>query len=97
MTSHNESKLTRLFVGVGLAAIGILVAAVLTRRATRENARDGGFKALEFLKQSCRGTGDVILQRAKNLFACRGSAPAIRIADADTQAYREDKLEHLGG
>jgi hypothetical protein len=100
MTSHRESRPARLFVALGLGAIGILVAAILARRATKDSLRENGFTAFDYLKQqvgNLRGTGDVIVQQAKKLWACRGSAPVIRITDADTQAYREDKLEHLGG
>ena len=100
MTSQRESKHTRLVVALGLGAIGILVAAILARRATQDSLRENGFTALDYLKQqveNLRGTGDVLVQQAKRLWPCRGSAPVIRITDADTQAYREDRLEHLGG
>lgn len=101
VTSHGEFKSMRSLVGLGLlGAIGILVAAILARRETRDVLRESGLKALDYLNQQAenlRETGDVIVQQAKRLLACKLSAPVSRFTDADTQAYREEKLEHLGG
>ncbi|HKH19831.1 MAG TPA: hypothetical protein VKB53_02810 [Gammaproteobacteria bacterium] len=100
MTSNSEFRSSHLLVGLGLAAIGGLVAALLARRDTRNVLRESGANGLDYLDRQAgklRRAGDVIVQQARKLLACRGSRPVISFTEADTQAYRQDKVENLGG
>jgi hypothetical protein len=99
MTS-NKFRFMHLFVGLGLAAIGGLVVAFLARRDTRNVLRESGANGRDYLDRQAeklRKAGGVIVQQAKKLLPCRGSRPVINFTEADTQAYRQDKVENLGG
>jgi len=49
MTTNGESKFSYLLIGLGLAAIGALMAALLARKETRESLRERGSEALDYL------------------------------------------------
>ncbi len=100
MTTNGESKFSYLLIGLGLGAIGGLMAAILARKETREALRERSGKSLDYLNQQAgklRETADVIVQQGKKLLACNGSDPVDRSTEAEKQAYREDKRENLGG
>ena len=100
MTTNGESKFSYLLIGLGLGAIGGLMAAILARKETREALRERGGKSLDYLNQQAgnlRETADVIVQQGKKLLACNGSNLVDRSTEAEKQAYREDKRENLGG
>jgi hypothetical protein len=100
MTTNGESKFSYLLIGLGLAAIGGLMAAILARKETREALRERSGKSLDYLNQQAgklRETADVIVQKGKNLLACNGSDSVVHSTEAEKQAYREDKRENLGG
>ena len=100
MTSNSESRSMHLLVGLGLIAIGGLVAALLARRDMRKVLRESGANGLDYLDRQggkLRRAGGVIVQQAKKLLTCRGSRPVISFTEADSQAYRQDKVENLGG
>jgi len=100
MTTNGESKFSYLLIGLGLGAIGGLMAAILARKETRETLRERGGKSLDYLNQQAgklRETADVIVQQGKKLLACNGSDLVDRSTEAEKQAYREDKRENLGG
>ena len=100
MTTNGESKFSYLLVGLGLGAIGGLMAAILGRKETREVLRERGGKSLDYLNQQAgklRETADVIVQQGKKLMACNDSDSVVRTTEAEKQAFQEDKRENLGG
>ena len=100
MTTNGESKFSQFLIGLGLGAIGGLMAAILARKDTRETLRERSGKSLHYLNQRAgklRETADVIVQRGKNLLTGNGSGLVDRSTEAEKQAYQEDKRENLGG
>jgi gas vesicle protein len=100
MTTNGESKFSYLLVGLGLGAIGGLMAAILARKETREVLRERSAKSLDYLNQQAgklRDTADVIVQQGKKLMACNGADSVDRSTEAEKQAYQEGKLDNLGG
>ena len=92
------SKFSYLLVGLGLGAIGGLMAAILSRKETREVLRERSGKSLDYLNQQAgklRETADVIVQQGKKLMACNESVD--RSTEAEKQAYQEGKRENQGG
>ena len=78
MTTHSKFKSARFLIGMTVGAIGGAVAAILSRRATREALRDGSGKSLDYLNQQAgklRDSADVIVQQGKKLIVCNGSVP----------------------
>jgi len=99
MATNGEAKFSYLLIGLGLGAVGGLMAAILARKETREVLRERGGKSLDYLNQQAgklRETADVIVQQGKNLMACKGDSVG-RTTEAEKQAYQEDKRENLGG
>jgi gas vesicle protein len=100
MTNNRESKFSYLLTGLGLGAVGGLMAALLVHKETREGIRERGGKSLDYLNQEAaklRQTAEVIVQQAKKLMACKGSDSVDRSTEAEKQAYQEDRRENLGG
>ena len=100
MTTDGESKFSYLLIGLGLGAIGGLMAAILARKETRELIRERGGKSLDYLNQQAgklRDTADVVVQQGKKLIACKGSDSVDRPSELDKQVYREERRENLGG
>ena len=101
MTRNGESKFSYLLVGLGLGAIGGLMAAILARRETREAFRERGGKSLDYLNQQAgklRETADVIVQQGKKADRlARAPTRSITLRTAEKQAYQEDRRENLGG
>jgi len=100
MTTNGESKLSYLLIGLGLGAVGGLMAAILARKETREVLRERSGKSLDYLNQQVgklRETADVIVQQGKKLIACEGANSVDRSTEAEKQIYQEDRRENLGG
>ena len=100
MTTNGESKLSYLLIGLGLGAVGGLMAAILARKETREVLRERSGKSLDYLNQQVgklRETADVIVQQGKKLMACNDSDSVVRTTEAEKQAFQEGKRENLGG
>ena len=100
MTTNGESKFSSLLMGLGLGAIGGLMAAIFARKQTREVIRERSGKSLDYLNQQAgklRETADVIVQQGKKLIACNGSASVDHSTEADKQVYEEKRRETLGG
>jgi hypothetical protein len=99
MTNNRESKFSYL-IGLGLGAVGALMAGLLINKETREVFRDRGGKSLDYLNQQAaklRQTTDVIVQQAKKLMAWKGSESVDGSSEAEKQAYQEDRRDNLGG
>ena len=66
MKTNDESKFSYLLIGLGLGAIGGLMAALLARKETRESLRESSSKTLDYLNQQGRETsGDYRRNRRK--------------------------------
>ena len=99
MTTNGESKVSYLLVGLGLGAVGGLMAALFVRKETREIIRDSSRKSLDYLNQQAgkiRESADVIVQQGKKLLACKRSDSASDSTESEKQTYREDGRENLG-
>ena len=85
--------------GLGLAALGGLMAALLVDKQPRE-LRERSGKSLDYLRHQTgklRQTAGVILQGGKKLIACKPSDSVVHSTEAEKQAYQEDRRENLGG
>ena len=94
MRTNGESKFSFLFIGLGLGAIGGLLAALLARKETRESLRENSTKTLDYLNQQgkkLRGITEGIVDKGKELMShsC-GSVDA-------TEVHQEERRETLGG
>ena len=99
MATDGESRFSYLFVGLGLGAVGGLMAALLVRKETRSIMRERGGKTLDYLNQQAgklREAADVT-QCGKTLPPCEGSDSVDRSTEAEKQAYHEERRENLGG
>ena len=100
MAANGESKFSYLLIGLGLGAVGGLMAAIIARKETREVLRERSGKSLDYLNQQVgklRETADVIVQQGKKLIACEGANSVDRSTEAEKQIYQEDRRENLGG
>lgn len=89
MTTNDESKFSYLLIGLGLGAVGGLMAAILGRKETREALRERGGKSLDYLNEQAgklRETAGVIVQKGKKLVACHGSDSVEHATEAEKQA-----------
>ena len=94
MTTNGESKFSHLLIGLGLGAIGGLIAAILARRETREALSERSGKSLDFLNQQAgklRETADMIVQQGKKLIACNGSDSVDHSTGAEKRVLGEDR------
>lgn len=85
--------------GLGLAALGGLMAALPVDKQPRE-LRERSGKSVDYLKHQAgklRQTAGVILQGGKKLIACKPSDSVVHSTEAEKQAYQEDRRENLGG
>jgi gas vesicle protein len=99
MRTNSESKFSYLLIGLGLGAIGGLMAALLARKETRESLRESSRKTLEYLNQQgkkLRESTEGIVEKGKKLMThCCGAVDAT--TEAQEQAQQEDRREHFGG
>ncbi len=94
MRTKGESNFPCLLIGLGLGAIGGLMAALLTRKETRELLRARSSEALDYLSQRgkrLRETSEGIVEKGKQLMGCRCCS-----VDAATQVHHEERRETLG-
>lgn len=100
MANNGESKFSYLLIGLGLGAVGGLMAGLLVHKQTREVIRERGGKSLDYLNQQAaklRQTADAIVQQGKKLMACKGAESVDSSTEAEKQAYQEDRRDNLGG
>jgi gas vesicle protein len=98
MKTNDESKFSYLLIGLGLGAIGGLMAALLARKETRESLRESSSKTLDYLNQQGQKLREItegIVEKGKELMSHRcGSVDA---PEAENQADQEERRETLGG
>jgi gas vesicle protein len=99
MTTNDESKFSYLLVGLGLGAIGGLMAALLARKETRELLRERSINGLDYLNQQAgklRESAEVIVKKGKEFIGPHCDSVKTD-TEAEKQSYQEDRREHLGG
>jgi gas vesicle protein len=97
MTTNGESKFRYLLVGLGLGAIGGLMAALLARKETRELLRERSSKSLDYLNQQgkkFRETTEEIVEKGKAL-AGYGCCSVNATTEDEKHAYQKEGRETL--
>ena len=99
MKTNGESRFSLLLIGLGLGAIGALVAALLARKETRQLLRERSTGALDYLSQQTnklRATSEAIVEKGKELMShgcCSGDAAA----ETQDKVEKQERRETLGG
>jgi gas vesicle protein len=99
MRTNGESKFSFLLIGLGLGAIGGLMAALLTRKETRELLRERSGKTVDYLNQQgkkLREATEGIVEKGKELISPR-CCSVDATTEAEEQTYNEERRETLGG
>jgi gas vesicle protein len=99
MTTNGESKFSYLLVGLGLGAIGGLMAAILARKETRELLRERSINSLDYLNQQAeklRESAEGIVKKGKEFIGPPRNSVKTD-TEAEKQAYQEKQRETLGG
>ena len=94
MRTNDESKFSFLLIGLGLGAIGGLMAALLARKETRDLLRERSTETLDYLSQQgkkLRETSEGIVEKGKELMSHRCCS-----VDATTEAHQEERRETSG-
>jgi gas vesicle protein len=97
MTTNGESKFSFLLIGLGLGAIGGLMAALLARKESRDLLRERSRETLDYLNQQgkkVRETTERIVDKGKELMTHRCCS-----VDATSEAEKneEERRETVGG
>ena len=95
MTTNGESKFSSLLIGLGLGAIGGLMAALLARKETRDSLRERGRKSFDYLNQQgtkLREATGGIVEKGKQLMSHRCCS-----FDATTETRQNERREKLDG
>lgn len=99
MKTREPGKFSYLLIGIGLAAIGGLISALLARKETRDLLRKRGRQSFDYFDQQAaklREAADEIAKRAKDFVGPpRDSAKTDK--EGEKQAYQEDMRDILGG
>jgi gas vesicle protein len=98
MTTNGESKFSYLLIGLGLGAIGGLMAAILARKETRELLRERSINSLDYLNQQAeklRETAEGIVKKGKEFIGPPRDSVKTD-TEAQNQAYQEDRRETGG-
>lgn len=99
MTTNGTAKTSQLFTGLALGVIGGVIAAIFSRKHTRDALRERGGESLGFLNQQAgklRDTADDILRKGKDFIGPQCNSVR-NDTEAEKQAYREKQRETLGG
>jgi len=99
MRTNGESKFSFLLIGLGLGAIGGLMAALLARKETRELLRERSNKGLDYLNQQAgklRESADVIVKKGKEFVGPHCDSVKTD-TEAEKQAHQEERRANLGG
>lgn len=99
MATNGESKFSYLLIGLGLGAIGGLMATLLARKETRELLRERSIDGLDYLNQKAgklRESAEVIVKKGKEFIGPHCDSVKTD-TEAQKQAYQEEKRENLGG
>jgi len=72
MRTNDDGKFFFLLIGLGIGAIGGLIAALLARDENREALREGGAKSIEYLNEQAdklRDTTEAIIEKGRDLMS----------------------------
>jgi ketopantoate reductase len=92
--TNGDSNFFFLLVGLGLGAVGGLMAALLARKETRELLRERSGKTVDYLNQHgkrLREATERIVEKGKEFVSHRCCS-----GDATTEAHQEERRETLG-
>jgi gas vesicle protein len=98
MTTNGESKFSYLLIGLGLGAVGGLMAAILVQKETREVLRERSRKSLDYLNQQAgklRESAEGIVKKGKEFIGPPRNSVKTD-TEAEKQAYQEDRRETGG-
>lgn len=99
MITNGESKFSFLLIGLGLGAIGGLMAALLARKETRDLLRERSIEGLDYLNQKAeklRESTDVIVKKGKEFIGPHCDSVKNE-PEVEEQDYQEDRRENIGG
>ena len=99
MVTNSHSKFSYLFIGVGLGAIGGLIAGVIGHKQSHESLRERGTNRRDCLKElagTLRQSADAIVKEATAFIGPHCNSVE-NDTEAEKQAYREERREALGG
>jgi gas vesicle protein len=99
MITNGESKFSYLLIGLGLGAIGGLMAAIVARKETRELLRERSINGLDYLNQQAeklRESAEGIVKKGKEFIGPPRNSVKTD-TEAEKQAYQEKQRETLGG
>jgi gas vesicle protein len=100
METKAESRISYLLIGIGVGAIGGLIAALLARKETREKVVERGTKSLDYLKEQgrrLRESSKEAVKKGRNLIGCQCHESVESTEEGERQAYEEEKREGIGG
>lgn len=100
MEKNAEFRISSLLVGIGVGAIGGLIAAFLARKETREKVFERGTKSLDYLKeqgQRLRESGKEAVKKGRSLMGCQCHESVEPTEEGARQAYEEERREGMGG
>jgi gas vesicle protein len=93
MRTNGEAKFSYVLIGLGLAAIGALIAALLARKETQELLRERSSEALDYLSQQgkkVRETSEAIVEKGKELIT-HGCCSVDSVTEAQEQAGQDKR------
>ena len=99
MRTRESGKLSYLFFGIGLGAVGGFISALLARKEMRNVVRERSAKSLEYVNQKAaklREAADEIAKKGKEFIGPRRDSVKTD-PEAERQAYQEEKRDIMGG
>lgn len=99
MRTNGEAKFSFLLIGLGLGAIGALMAALLARKETRESLRERSTEALDYISQQTnklRETSEAIVEKGKELIS-HGCCSVDATMEEEKPPRQAEQRETLGG
>jgi ketopantoate reductase len=100
MKTNGETKIPSLLVGIGVAAIGALIAALLARKETREKVLAQGSQSLDYLKeqgQKLRERSKEAVQKGRDFMGCQCHESVQSNTEGERQAYEKARRGGMGG
>ena len=99
MKTREPGKFSYFLIGIGVAAIGGLLSALLARKETRDVFRERSRKSLDYLNQKAaklREAAEIIAKKGKEFVGPHRDSVKTD-TEAEKQAYQEEKRDILGG